>query len=127
MFLEIVNFVFALLVTTGMFAVIYKLLPSVDIAWRDVGIGAVVTAILFTLGKTLIGFYIGRSSFASGYGAAGSFVALLVWVYYSTQVFLLGAEFTGVYAREHGSHAGRVKVKGSDPPVNGDGRAEAKA
>jgi membrane protein len=127
MFLEIVNFVFALLVTTGMFAVIYKLLPSVDIAWRDVGIGAVVTAILFTLGKTLIGFYIGRSSFASGYGAAGSFVALLVWVYYSTQVFQLGAEFTGVYAREHGSHAGRVKVKGSDPPVNDDGRAEAKA
>lgn len=110
-FLEIVNFVFALLVTTGMFAMIYKLLPSVKIAWRDVWIGAIVTALLFALGKSLIGLYIGHSSVASGFGAAGSFVVLLVWVYYSTQIFLLGAEFTGVYAREHGSHAGQVPLK----------------
>ena len=91
---------------------IYKWLPSTKIAWHDVWVGAGVTAVLFALGKTLIGFYIGRSSVASGFGAAGSFVVLLVWVYYSTQVFLLGAEFTGVYAREHGSHAGRGKAKG---------------
>jgi len=107
-FLEVANFVFALIVTTGLFAMIYKWLPSVPIRWRDVWVGAGVTAILFTLGKTLIGLYIGRSSVASGFGAAGSFVVLLVWVYYSTQIFLLGAEFTGVYAREHGSHAGRA-------------------
>jgi membrane protein len=101
--LEIVNFALSLAVTTGLFAMVYKLLPSVDIAWRDVWIGAIVTALLFALGKTVIGYYIGRSSVASGFGAAGSFVVLLLWVYYSTQIFLLGAEFTGVYAREHGS------------------------
>jgi len=121
-FLETVNFVVSLIVTTGLFAMIYKWLPSTDIAWRDVWVGAGVTAVLFALGKTVIGFYIGRSSVASGFGAAGSFVVLLVWVYYSTQIFLLGAEFTGVYAREHGSHAGRVNAKGeatreSAPPV----------
>jgi membrane protein len=120
-FLETVNFVVSLIVTTGLFAMIYKWLPSTDIAWRDVWVGAGVTAVLFALGKTVIGFYIGRSSVASGFGAAGSFVVLLVWVYYSTQIFLLGAEFTGVYAREHGSHAGRANAKGeareSAPPV----------
>ena len=112
--LETINFVVSLAITTGLFAMIYKLLPSVDIAWRDVWIGAAVTAVLFALGKTLIGFYIGRSSVASGFGAAGSFVVLLVWVYYSTQIFLLGAEFTGVYAREHGSHSGEAAANGTD-------------
>jgi membrane protein len=112
--LEAINFGVALVVTTGLFAMIYKLLPNVKIAWRDVWIGATVTALLFALGKTLIGFYIGRSSVASGFGAAGSFVVLLVWVYYSTQIFLLGAEFTGVYAREHGSHKGRIEAKGTE-------------
>ena len=111
--LETINFVVSLAITTGLFAMIYKLLPSVDIAWRDVWIGATVTAVLFALGKTLIGFYIGRSSVASGFGAAGSFVVLMIWVYYSTQIFLLGAEFTGVYAREHGSHSGAA-AKGTD-------------
>ena len=110
--IEAVNFVVALAITTGLFAMIYKLLPSVEIAWKDVWIGAAVTALLFTLGKTLIGLYIGRSSVASGFGAAGSFVVLLIWVYYSTQIFLLGAEFTGVYAREYGSHKGKVDAKG---------------
>ena len=112
--LETINFIVSLVITTGLFAMIYKLLPNVEIAWRDVWIGAVVTAVLFALGKTLIGFYIGRSSVASGFGAAGSFVVLLLWVYYSTQIFLLGAEFTGVYAREHGSRAGETKAKGKD-------------
>lgn len=103
--LEALNFIVSLAIATGLFAMIYKLLPSVSITWRDVAIGAIVTALLFALGKTLIGFYIGRSSVASGFGAAGSFVVLLVWVYYSTQIFLLGAEFTGVYARRYGSRA----------------------
>ena len=102
--LEVINFIVSLVIATGLFAMIYKLLPNVEIDWRDVWIGAAVTAVLFALGKTLIGFYIGRSNVASGFGAAGSFVVLLIWVYYSTQIFLLGAEFTGVYAREYGSH-----------------------
>jgi membrane protein len=106
--LEIANFVFSIAVTTALFAMIYKLLPSVEIAWRDVWIGAIVTALFFALGKTLIGLYLGHSGVASGFGAAGSFVVLLLWVYYSTQIFLLGAEFTGVYAREYGSHAHRA-------------------
>jgi membrane protein len=114
--LEVINFIVSLLITTGLFAMIYKLLPSVDIAWRDVWVGSIVTALLFAFGKTLIGFYIGRSSVASGFGAAGSFVVFLVWVYYSTQIFLLGAEFTGVYAREHGSLAGTA-AKGSRDSV----------
>jgi membrane protein len=75
----------------------------VPIAWRDVWVGAAVTAVLFAIGKTLIGFYLGRSSFSSGYGAAGSLVVLLVWMYYSAQIFLLGAEFTKVYAHRCGS------------------------
>ena len=104
--LEVVNFVFAFTVTTGLFALIYKFLPRAEIAWRDVWIGAAVTAILFAVGKFLIGLYIGRSGIASGFGAAGSFVVLLVWVYYSTQIFLLGAEFTWVYAHERGSRKG---------------------
>jgi len=107
--LEIINFVVSLAITTGLFALIYKFLPRVEIAWRDVWIGAVVTALLFAIGKFLIGLYIGRSSIASGFGAAGSFVVLLVWVYYSTQIFLLGAEFTWVYAHERGSRQGQPR------------------
>jgi membrane protein len=112
--LEVVNFVFAFAVTTGLFALIYKFLPRAEIAWRDVWIGAAVTAILFAVGKFLIGLYIGRSGIASGFGAAGSFVVLLVWVYYSTQIFLLGAEFTWVYAHERGSRQGKQRPGG--PP-----------
>jgi membrane protein len=107
--LEVVNFVFAFTITTGLFAMIYKFLPRAEIPWRDVWIGAAVTAILFAVGKFLIGLYIGRSGIASGFGAAGSFVVLLVWVYYSTQIFLLGAEFTWVYAHERGSRRGQER------------------
>jgi len=78
-------------------------MPRVKVQWRDVWVGAAVTALLFTVGKHLIGLYIGKSSVASGYGAAGSLVVVLVWVYYSAQIFLLGAEFTWVYARTYGS------------------------
>jgi membrane protein len=91
--------------TTVLFAMIYKVIPRVRIAWRDVWMGAAVTAALFAIGKWLIGLYIGRSSTASAFGAAGSLVVLMLWVYYSSQIFLLGAEFTRVYAEEHGSHA----------------------
>jgi membrane protein len=85
-----------------LFALMYKELPDVRIAWADVWIGAGVTALLFTLGKFLIGLYLGQSSVASAYGAAGSLVLILVWVYYSAQIFLFGAEFTRVYATRHG-------------------------
>jgi membrane protein len=92
----------SLVIVTGLFAMIFKLLPDVKIRWRDVGIGAAVTAFLFTIGKFLLGLYIGRSSVASPYGVAGSLVLILVWVYYSAQIFLFGAEFAQVYANSRG-------------------------
>jgi membrane protein len=91
------------LVITAVFAMIYKIIPRVRIDWTDVWIGAVATALLFTAGKFLIGLYIGRSGIASSFGAAASLVVVLVWVYYSAQIFLLGAEFTWVYAHKFGS------------------------
>jgi len=100
---QVVNLIVGFVLTTTVFALIYKLMPRVRIAWRDVAIGAAVTALLFTVGKFLIGLYIGRSAVASGFGAAGSLVIVLVWVYYSAQVFLIGAEFTWVYSHELGS------------------------
>ena len=112
--LEILNFAASFAITTALFALIYKFLPRVEIAWHDVWIGAAVTALLFAVGKLLIGLYIGRSGVASGFGAAGSFVVLLVWVYYSTQIFLLGAEFTWVYAHEHGSRQGQQRPGAAD-------------
>jgi membrane protein len=125
--LEILNFAVSFAITTGLFALIYKLLPRADIAWHDVWIGAAVTALLFAIGKFLIGLYIGRSGVASGFGAAGSFVVLLIWVYYSTQIFLLGAEFTWVYAHEHGSRRGEQRPgrAPATPPMARDQRAEA--
>jgi membrane protein len=100
--------------TTLLFAMIYKIIPRVRIAWRDVWIGAAVTAALFALGKLLIGLYIGKSSVASAFGAAGSLVVLIVWVYYSAQIFLLGAEFTRLYADERGS---RTAAKRPGTPI----------
>jgi membrane protein len=88
---------------TLLFALTYKILPSVHIAWRDVWIGAAITAVLFTLGKMLIGKYLAYSSVTSAYGAAGSIIVILLWAYYSAQVFFFGAEFTHVYARRYGS------------------------
>jgi membrane protein len=89
--------------TTTVFAMIYKTMPRVSVKWRDVWLGAVVTSVLFTAGRFLIGTYIGRSNLASGFGAAGSLIVVFVWVYYSAQVFLLGAEFTWIYAKTFGS------------------------
>lgn len=101
--LNLINIGFSFLMTTAMFALIYKLMPSVKIRWSEVWVGAIITAILFTAGKYLIGLYIGRSAITSGFGVAGSLVALLVWVYYSAQIFLLGAEFTWAYSNIYGS------------------------
>jgi membrane protein len=101
---QILNFAVSFGVVTLLFAAIYKILPDTPIEWSDVWMGAAVTALLFTIGKFLLGLYLGNSTIASSYGAAGSFVVLLVWIYYSAQILLLGAEFTQVYARRHGSH-----------------------
>ncbi len=109
--LEILNFVVSFGIFTLLFAMIYKLMPRARIAWRDVWTGAAVTALLFTVGKVLIGLYLGKSSLASGFGAAGSLVVLLAWVYYSAQIFLLGAEYTWVYARRHGSCSKKPEPK----------------
>ena len=97
--METTNALLSFVVITFMFAMIYKLLPDVTIAWRNVWTGAAVTAVLFTIGKTLIGLYLGRSTVASVYGAAGSLIVILLWVYYSAQVVFFGAEFTKVYSR----------------------------
>jgi membrane protein len=99
---QVGDFIVSLLILTLIFAVLYKFLPDVIISWRDVWVGAAVTAILFTLGKVFLGSYIGRSSISSAYGAAGSLVVLLLWVYYSAQIIFVGAEFTQVYARRCG-------------------------
>lgn len=100
---RVLSFAVAFGITTFLFAMIYKFLPDVKIQWRDVWIGAVVTALLFTVGKFLIGFYLAKSTVASTYGAAGSLVILLLWAYYSAQIVFLGAEFTQVYASRYGS------------------------
>jgi len=101
---EAINFLVSLGVITLLFAMIFKVLPDVRIAWRNVWVGAFITAMLFNLGKFLLGFYLGRSSVASAYGAAGSLVILLIWVYYSAQIVLMGVEFTKICADRCGSH-----------------------
>jgi membrane protein len=97
------NFLVSFLLTMVVFAMIYKTMPRAKVNWADVWIGAAVTAMLFTVGKFLIGLYIGKSGVTSGFGAAGSLVVVLVWVYYSAQIFLMGAEFTWAYAITFGS------------------------
>ncbi len=100
---QVANLLLSFGLITVIFAMIYKIMPSVHVQWRDVWIGAAVTSLMFTIGKWLIGLYIGSSSVTSGFGAAGSLAVVLVWVYYSAQIFLLGAEFTWVYAHRFGS------------------------
>jgi membrane protein len=127
--LQVVNFVVSLAIITVLFAAIYKWLPSVKITWRDVWVGAAVTAVLFEIGKTLIGLYIGKSGVVSGFGAAGSLVVVLLWVYYSAQIFLLGAEFTWLYVYRYGSHQGETppdaKAQQATPAKSDDGAHEA--
>lgn len=100
---EILNFAISFGVITLLFGLMYKFLPDVKITWNDVLIGAIITALLFTIGKTVLGQYLGQASFGSTYGAAGSLVILLAWVYYSAQILFFGAEFTQVYASRYGS------------------------
>ncbi|HEX3244953.1 MAG TPA: YihY/virulence factor BrkB family protein, partial [Chloroflexota bacterium] len=102
-FWEIVNVALSLVVITLLFAAIFKILPDAEIRWSDVWVGAIVTSLLFVIGKTLIGIYLGHSTVGSTYGAAGSLLVFLVWVYYSAQILFFGAEFTQVYARQRGA------------------------
>ena len=104
-----------LVLMTGLFAMLYKILPNADIRWRDVGVGAVITSILFTLGRFLIGIYIGRAGVASAYGVAGSVIGLMVWVFYSSVIVLFGAEITQVYARSHGGDIRQKRFRGEAP------------
>jgi len=104
--LSVLNVVVSLVLISFMFAAIYKVLPDRNLEWGDVVVGAIVTGVLFTIGKTLVSWYIGSSAVASSFGAAGALIVLLLWVYYSAQIFLLGAEFTKVYANTHGSKQG---------------------
>ena len=123
--LQVLNFIVSLAMVSLLFGAIYKILPDRQLSWRDVGVGAVVTALMFTLGKTLIGLYIGSSSVASSYGAASAFVIVLVWIYYSSQIFLLGAEFTKVWASHHGSAEAFAARTGAPPPPPHAGPATA--
>ena len=123
--LSILNFVVSLALLSVLFAAIYKMLPDRPIAWRDVIVGSVVTALLFTAGKSLIGWYLGSSAVASSYGAAAGLILLLLWVYYSAQIFLLGAEFTKVYATRHGSKLEGMGAENEDSPSE-DGAAGTK-
>lgn len=104
---EALNFAISLALMTAVFAALYKGMPRLRLPWRDIWLGAGVAALLFSLGKTVMGWYIGSSAVISAFGAAGSVVALLLWVYFCAQVFLLGAEFTWVFAHRHGSQRGR--------------------
>lgn len=101
--LELINNILSLVIISLMFALIFKILPDVHVKLKDVAVGAVVTGILFVIGKFLIGLYLGSNTLGSTYGAAGSLVVLLLWVYYSAQILFLGAEFTHIYTRDHGS------------------------
>lgn len=106
-----INVLVSLGISTLLFAMIFKFMPTVPIRWHDVWIGAGVTAVLFEIGKAGIGFYLGKSGVSDSFAAAGSLVVILAWVYYAAQIFLLGAEFTKVYANEHGSVAGAKAVE----------------
>jgi membrane protein len=99
---EAFNFLLSLGIITGLFALIFKVLPDAEVGWRDVWMGALVTALLFTVGKFGLGMYLGRASVSSPYGAAGSFIVFVIWVYYAAQILFMGAEFTQVFARHRG-------------------------
>lgn len=119
--LQLLNTLITFAIITILFAMIFKFMPQAKIAWRDVWIGALVTAVLFEVGKLLIGMYVGKSASVSVLAAAGSLIVLLIWVYYAAQVFLLGAEFTWIYARHYGSHraaqAGEERATGKENKI----------
>ena len=110
--LPALNFVVSIVLLGILFGAIYKMLPDRSLQWNDVIIGALITSVLFNIGKSLIAWYIGSSAIASSYGAAGGLIVLLLWVYYSAQIFLLGAEFTKIYANRHGSKQDKRVTEG---------------
>lgn len=128
---QCVNLTLSLGVITVLFAIIFKVVPDIEIRWRDVLVGAFFTAVLFSIGKYALGLYLGTSSVASSYGAAGSVVALVVWVYYSSQLVFLGAEFTQVFARRYGNdirpskNAMFVDERAHEERLAGDARKKA--
>jgi membrane protein len=122
---HLLNAVVSFIVVMLLFAMIFKFLPDTHVAWRDVWIGAAITAVLFTIGKLLIGLYLGKSSVGSAYGAAGSLVVLLVWIYYSAQIVFFGAEITQVWARRHGSRIGSDKKSIGKEPKEGSKTKQA--
>jgi len=111
MLANVLNFAASLALFTVLFAMIYKIMPTAKISWHDVWMGSAVTALLFNVGKSLIGLYIAKSGVASGFGAAGSFVILVAWFYYSAQIFLFGAEYTWVYANSKAGNRGMVNPR----------------
>jgi membrane protein len=124
---QVVTTVFSFAVVTALFALIFKVVPDAEVRWRDVWLGALVTAALFTLGKFLLGLYLGKAAVGSSYGAAGSIIALTVWVYYAAQIFLLGAEFTQVQARRRGHEITPSKNAVRTEDTRGLGSAEEHA
>lgn len=117
--LQVINAAVGFAMTTAVFALIYQVMPRVKVAWSDVWVGAAVTALLFTIGRVLIGLYIGKTGVASGFGAAGSVAVIFVWVYYSAQVFLVGAEFTWLYAERLGSRR-HLAAQGRNGPTRSE-------
>jgi membrane protein len=118
---QAINLLISFGVFTVLFALMFKYVPDVKISWSDVWLGALLTAFLFLVGKFAIGLYLGHSSMASSYGVAGSFVVLLVWVYYSAQILFFGAEFTQVYANKYGS---RIVPTENAEPLTAEARAQ---
>ncbi|HEV7920300.1 MAG TPA: YihY/virulence factor BrkB family protein [Thermoanaerobaculia bacterium] len=122
---QIVQLILSLGIVTVLFAGMFRYLPDLRIAWRDVWFGAALTSALFVIGKFALGFYLTKSAVGSSYGAAGSLVVLLLWIYYSAQILLFGAEFTQVYARSHGSLAAETKAKATEREREKERAAEA--
>jgi membrane protein len=119
---QVLSFVLSFALITVLFALIFKIMPQTGVRWRDVWIGAAITSMLFTIGKQLVGIYLGRSSVVSAFGAVGSLAVVLLWVYYSAQIFLLGAEFTWVYsssraARNSPTNVDSIATEGRGPPI----------
>jgi membrane protein len=123
---EVLNFIISIGIITVLFAAMFQFLPDVRIAWRDVWIGAFATSLLFTIGKTVTGIYLAKSAVASTFGAAGSLVIILVWVYYNSQILFLGAEFTQVYARDRKQHEEREEEMAKEEEYHPEDHEEEK-
>jgi membrane protein len=120
---HVISFLVSFFVISALFAMMFKWLPDVSIDWYDVWLGAILTALLFEVGKSAIGFYIGKQGLESTYGAAASIIVVLIWVYYSSQIILMGAEFTHAFAKQHGSKKNADADSSPAPAVKTPGRA----